>query len=393
MNSAAIRTEASVIPLPALTRVDEADLPAIALGAAFLGTGGGGDPNIGRMLLTGIIRKHGPVRVIAPEALTEGDFGISVGGVGSPAVIVERLPTVGEAERAFDALQRHLGRKATVVIPCEMGGFNSMVAMFIAAQRGLPVVDGDGMGRAFPEMQMDSFSARGHNVSPIAIANDAGVCALLEALDSRQAETLARSLVVALGGSVTAAFYGLSGIEVRDGIVTHTLSIAHAIGAAILRGRRSGDPYTELFSCLSRSRHYRHHAVIGEGRVVDVQRRIQGGFTIGSCRIESGGFGHADARASTEVVFRNEFLVARSNGATLAIVPDLIVVLDAETAEPITTERLKYGQRVKVVAMSAAACMRTPAALALFGPDKFGIDEPFVPIETRFPVLAKEANP
>ena len=29
--------------------------------------------------------------------------------------------------------------------------------------------------------------------------------------------------------------------------------------------------------------------------------------------------------------------------------PDLICVLDAETAEPITTEGLRYGQRVRVL--------------------------------------------
>ena len=43
-------------------------------------------------------------------------------------------------------------------------------------------------------------------------------------------------------------------------------------------------------------------------------------------------------------------------------------MLDAETAEPITTEGLRYGQRVRVVAISTPAVMRTPEALAVFGP-------------------------
>jgi DUF917 family protein len=65
-----------------------------------------------------------------------------------------------------------------------------------------------------------------------------------------------------------------------------------------------------------------------------------------------------------------------------AIVPDLICVLDRETAEPITTERLRYGQRVTVMAVAVPEIMRTPAALALFGPGAFGFSEPYQPLET-----------
>jgi DUF917 family protein len=62
-------------------------------------------------------------------------------------------------------------------------------------------------------------------------------------------------------------------------------------------------------------------------------------------------------------------------------VPDLICVLEAESAEPITTEGLRYGQRVVVVGISTPAIMRTPEALAVFGPACFGLDEPFRPVE------------
>ena len=65
-----------------------------------------------------------------------------------------------------------------------------------------------------------------------------------------------------------------------------------------------------------------------------------------------------------------------------AIVPDLICILDSETAEPITTETLRYGQRVTVMGVAVPPIMRTPEALAVFGPAGFGIEAPFTPIET-----------
>jgi DUF917 family protein len=49
-------------------------------------------------------------------------------------------------------------------------------------------------------------------------------------------------------------------------------------------------------------------------------------------------------------------------------VPDLIAVLDAESAEPLTAEMLSYGQRVTVIGYSAAPIMRRPESLAVFGP-------------------------
>ena len=82
------------------------------------------------------------------------------------------------------------------------------------------------------------------------------------------------------------------------------------------------------------------------------------------------------------IEIQNENLIARVNGEVKAIVPDLICIMDSESAEPITTESLRYGQRVTVVAVSVPAIMRTPEALAVFGPRAFGLDEPFTPIES-----------
>lgn len=60
--------------------------------------------------------------------------------------------------------------------------------------------------------------------------------------------------------------------------------------------------------------------------------------------------------------------------------PDLICILETEIAEPIITERLRYGQRVTVTAVAENVC--TPQALAVFGPATFGLKEAYEPLET-----------
>ncbi len=65
-------------------------------------------------------------------------------------------------------------------------------------------------------------------------------------------------------------------------------------------------------------------------------------------------------------------------------VPDLITILDSERGEPIMTEELRYGFRVTVIGMPCDPRWRSPAGLALAGPDHWGYNVPFVPVEERF---------
>ena len=90
-----------------------------------------------------------------------------------------------------------------------------------------------------------------------------------------------------------------------------------------------------------------------------------------------------DAGQVFTVDIQNEFIAARRNDETVAIVPDLIAILDRETGEPLTGEMLAYGQRVKVIGYAADAKLRQPESLDVLGPLSFGLDEPFIAIEDR----------
>ena len=91
-------------------------------------------------------------------------------GIGAPIVSVERLARGDEIVVALRALEEHARRSVTHLIPGEIGGSNALRPMAGAALTGLPVIDGDGMGRAFPELQMDTFSIAGLANAPAAIA-------------------------------------------------------------------------------------------------------------------------------------------------------------------------------------------------------------------------------
>ena len=71
----------------------------------------------------------------------------------------------------------------------------------------------------------------------------------------------------------------------------------------------------------------------------------------------------------------------RVDGVLKAIVPDLVCIVDRETAQPIPTEKLRYGQRVAVIGCSASDLLRTPESLACMGPAAFGEIAEYVEIE------------
>jgi DUF917 family protein len=77
--------------------------------------------------------------------------------------------------------------------------------------------------------------------------------------------------------------------------------------------------------------------------------------------------------------FWNENLIARYDGKLLAIVPDIIAILDAETSVPITNETLRFRQRVKVGAITVPDIMSRPRALNQFGPQAFELKEAYRP--------------
>jgi hypothetical protein len=78
---------------------------------------------------------------------------------------------------------------------------------------------------------------------------------------------------------------------------------------------------------------------------------------------------------------QNEYLIARTQERVVAVVPDLICIVDQQTAEPVSTEVLRYGLRVVVLGMPAPDPLKTPEGLAIVGPSAFGYaDVPFVPM-------------
>ena len=129
-----------------------------------------------------------------------------------------------------------LAAEFDAVLIAEIGGANSMRPLIAARQLGIPAVDGDGMGRAFPEIQMSSYLFEGLvSVSPYVIVDSAHRYVLVpQTVSDKWGERLGRNIAVSMGARGALAGCVMSGAQVRKTIVKHTLSLAHSLGSAVL---------------------------------------------------------------------------------------------------------------------------------------------------------------
>ncbi|MFK8029847.1 MAG: DUF917 domain-containing protein [Gammaproteobacteria bacterium] len=351
----------------------------LARGAVLLGTGGGGDPYIGQLLLQQEVSEGRFVNVIKADELDDDALVVSIAGIGAPTVLVEHLQAKDVCRSLLEKMEKHLGRKVDAIIPAEVGGLNSIIPLALGAQAGLPVIDADGMGRAFPHIEMVTFSVYGSRACPMVLENELGDSIIIDhATSDRKVEDIARVVTGTLGAMVYSMLYPMSGADVKTKAILGSMSSCLEIGRGIRQSRTEfDDPFEGLMNILHRPEKGRHARILFDGKIVDISRETRDGWHFAT--IVMRGLDNPDDEFLIET--QNEYLTARKNGEIVCIVPDLIATLDRESAEPVTGEKLKYGQRLKIIGLSAPSIMRRPECLEVFGPAAFGIRDPFVPLE------------
>jgi hypothetical protein len=354
--------------------IDEHALEDLALGAAVLGTGGGGDPYIGKLMARQAIREYGPVELYTLDEFDDDDLVVPTAMMGAPTVMIEKMPNGDDIVNAFESVGKYIGKPIKATMSIEAGGLNSVVPIYTAARLRMPMLDCDGMGRAFPEIQMVTHTIYGISATPMAMSDERGNTVLMETINNNWTETFARSITVNMGAMAMIALYAATVRQLKEAAIQGTMSRAQEIGKVIRSARvQEEDPVDTVRQAVG-------GFMVFKGKIGDVQRRTEGGFAKGDAFMDG-----VDEYAGKklQLSFQNEHLAARIDGEYIVTVPDLIAVLDIDTGEPITTEGMRYGFRVAVIAFPSADKWRTPKGLELVGPRYFGYDIDYVPVEER----------
>ena len=335
------------------------DVKPLATGAAVLGTGGGGHTYEAELMTIQALEEHGPVEIVALETLPPDGIVMPLGHIGAPTVSLEKLDSGQEAPRIRERVEAELGQPVVAVMASEIGGANGVLPVAYAARLGVPLLDADAMGRAFPEVQMVSMHVAGLHPDLIVLCDVVGSVVSIRARSGEWAERIARQVTVAFGGTSLMADFVSPAASLHGAVIEGSVSRALAIGRAMLG---ADEPVAALAAEVDAT-------LLIEGKVVDVDRRTTGGFVRGSAVVEGTGW---DGGRVLRLEIQNENLAAFEEGQVLACVPDLITVVDAQAGTAVPTELLRYGQRVHVLAFACDPLWRTPRGLEVAGPRAFG---------------------
>ena len=354
---------------PITAPLTDDNIESLAVGAWILGTGGGGSPYLGLLNMRRLYPEGHRIELISPFDLADDDWIAIVSNMGAPLVGQERLADSRNIARAVQLQEEVSQIRFRAVMSLEIGGNNAIQPLMAAAHLGLPVVDADTMGRAYPEAQMTSVAVGDLRPYPCALYDPRGIEAVVTKVPSwKWMERASRRICVEMGSIASTCKAPRTGAEIKQWGIHFTVTKAIGIGRRVREAtRRHEDPVAAILDETGGKRLFR-------GKVVDVARRATEGFLRGRVIVEGL---DEDRGRRLELAFQNEWVVAWRDGEPLVMSPDLICVLDTISGNAFGTETIRYGMRVTVIALPAPPVFLTAKGLEHVGPRAFGYDLDF----------------
>lgn len=290
------------------------------------------------------------------------------------------------------------GGRATHMIALEIGGSNGLQGMIIGASTNmdLPVIDGDWMGRAYPTKWQTTpvvFNERELIFAPVACADGNGnVLYMPSATSDQKVEEVIRAALSQMGSHIAVADGPVTGAETKRWAVEHTISLSWRIGREVARARKENRIDSVAESIIDAVGGAETGRVIFKGKIVGVERTLRMGHVYGEVIIEgadvneksTAGDAAPQFSGKIKIPFKNENIAAirihddkeslvgeEKNEDVLAIVPDLIAVVDAQNGEAIGTPEYRYGLLVLVIGLTASDRWTSPRGVEIGGPKSF----------------------
>jgi DUF917 family protein len=362
------------------------DIEPLLEGLAIFGTGGGGSPAWGKAILEHDFAVGRKPRLIDLDEIGDDSTVVSGGIMGSVKVL-EAMGTenvMRHWEERFELLdvtrvmEGLIGRSIDHVVPFEVGGLNTPVILSLGARMGIPVIDGDALGRSAPETQMTSFIGHGVSLTPMPLVDMHGnVVVVQHAAESTFPDQVGRFVVTRGGGLGANNHYPMRGKTAKRVIIPNTISGSLELGRAVQQARRAGtDPVDVVAGVVGGER-------VFTGMIRAMQEQEALGFYFTSAEIEGQ---DKSAGHVAQLVIKNETMYLAIDGEARAYFPDLVLMLDPGTGRGIMSVELEVGSAVSLVCVACHPRLReavlSGTAEAAFSPARYGRpDDRYHPLE------------
>ncbi|MGD8491499.1 MAG: DUF917 domain-containing protein [Anaerolineae bacterium] len=354
-------------------------------GALWLGTGGGGTLTAALDLLWGALDDGLRLAWVDGDRIPDDAWSVTVGVHGSiapvPAEMEAEIERLGLTEhpgewyiaRAVRELGAYLGHEFGCVVPAEIGPESAAISLVVGARLGLPVIDGDYIGRSVPEELQSTYCLYDKHSDLLASVDRWGsICIVKKAASTHALERIAKMLAIAAYGDTAVATTPLIARDMKQIVVPRTLTLCLRIGRALRAARESGqDPVAAVLGVVDGWRLF-------DGRVDRLETEDRDGYLYGTAHLAGRGAWQGRTLA---VWFKNENQISWLDGDPWVCSPDLITLVHRADGRGIYNAELAEGDEVVAVGIKGVDGFRSERGLALAGPGHFGFDVPYVPIE------------
>ena len=345
-------------------------------GVGILGTGGGGDPvSFGKPMVDWDYNKGRVYEITPPEDIKDDAFIVCGGYMGSVKAftsigdLLETWETRYELHEAMKISEKIRGQKVDHLVPFELDGTNTTVMLSLAARAGITSVDGDGLGRSAPESQMITFVGYGIELCPMPVVSKNGSVMIVEKTTSPAlADEIGRFAVVHDGGAGANNHYHQTGAQLKKSVIPNSISKSIELGAAIRDANENKNNPVDVFLDVMGGQ------VLTQGKIEEVMGEDRAGHWHVLVRIKAEGL-----KGRFEVVVKNEYMMAMSDGEPVVMFPDLICLHNPDTGHGVMSSDLKEGLDVVVTAVPAHERLRfagsTEIGKKAFSPERYGHPE------------------
>lgn len=356
-------------------------------GCTLYATGGGGLPENGIVSLMSEIEKNGSVGWTDVAEIPDDVLAVCPFLMGSIAphdeYTIKEMEDFGYTEgvnkekerlaKAIQELEDYTGKKLGVVVPIELAGANTSGPVSAGSSLGMLAVDGDYCGRAIPEILQITPYLNGKECLPVTSVDEWGnTCIIKDAVNLRVVEKIGKLISAGGYGLAGQAGFVMTGKELKETVIPGTLTKAYEVGRFIREAREAGE--TQMVKKLAEKI---GAYILAEGTVVSVEDEDREGYYWGTITVRS------IEDEEFKIWFKNENHVCWKNGQPYVSSPDLICIVDKDTAEPIPNPKMKGAKEVAILALPCKPQLREEKIKNVLCPKYFGFEDiEYVPVET-----------
>ena len=371
--------------MPNYTLKNRQDVEDFVRGVTFMGTGGGGDPELGLDFLVKALEEGYKLSWVDISEINEEEWvamPFYMGSIAPPSEeSLKKLKEMGLGKptverpliKAVQELERCKQIKLGALIAGELGGSNTPAPLDTAARLNKVLIDGDFAGRAVPELIQATPCVKNKSICPLVMCDLWGNVNIIEStINFGMVEEYGRSIVTVTNQMTGNIGFLMKVKELKEVMIPGTLTDSYIVGKTIREARKVAGkgPVEKVVEVIG-------GYLLFKGTVTGREFEDKKGFMFGTHVFE----GVDEFQGHTfKIWFKNENHITWLDDKPYVCSPDIVTVVTLEDCEPITNTYLKVGQQVAIIGKPHIK-YRDKGDVNLLSPKHFGFDIEWKPME------------